>query len=525
MAAALFTSRSPKPPTPQEVVPPMPHVFVVPPEEDDSPAWCCFDAANPALSQVIEQPETPESPTFSFHPDMDTPVFRRNSRDPVIMPQRSIETRSVVEALMSDDFEGDADFDSDSEYEQLEESEDDPHSIQESPRSRPSRRLHDAANDSDVIEVIKVRRNRSPPQEAEDDRQILPPEPGNAQPNTLKSRASKVFKSLRGTLRSKSRIQAQDIFASGSSRSIAQDRTEISEQPETLPRPRSPGVSRRGSRILSQLFTAPPLKTRTSVAPFDEPPPASPISPTLLPSNSSSSMHGNFIASASSQEPLIRRSSLYEPSEQDQIRLQAASPTPTATTKSGTRRFSIMSLQKIFSFTSPKPPPAAAEPIDPPSTSDDSDRATPTLRSTPSSLISGSVPQTPTSTDDIIPPVRLVKRDETAPTDVPVFDSLDSMFDTNGGLNLGLGLGLSLDSGPGSTVVSEQDVEKTPRKPSSSWTSSMARLPSKLRANSFSPPPRVLEPENEDEDESLELRLDSFHFDNLSFDADQFKVT
>ncbi|CAA7267628.1 unnamed protein product [Cyclocybe aegerita] len=521
MAAALFTFRSPIPPTPQEELPPMPHVFVVPPEEDDSPAWCCFDAANPALSQVIEQPETPESPTFSFHPDMDTPVFRRNSRDPVIMPQRSIETRSVVEALMSDDFEGDGDFDSESEHEQLGESEEDPHSIQESPRSRPSRRLHDAADDSDVIEVIKVRRNRSPPQEAEEDRQSLPQE-ANARPNTLKSRASKVFRSLRGTLRSKSHVQAQDIFAAGSSKSIPQDRGESFEQPETLPQARSPSVSRRGSRILSQLFTAPPLKTRTSVASFDEPPPASPMSPIPLPSNSSSSIHGNFVASASSQEPLIRRSSLYEPSEQDQIRLQAASPTPTTATKSGTRRFSIMSLQKIFSFASPKPPPAAAEPIDPPS--DDSDRATPTLRSTPSSLISGSVPQTPTSIDDIVPPVRLVKRDETAPPDVPVFDSLNSMFDTSGGLNLGLGLGLSLDSGAGSTVVSEQDVEKTPRKSSSSWTSSMARLPSKFRANPFSPPPRVQEPEDEDEDESLELRLDSFHFDNLSFDADQFKA-
>jgi len=109
----------------------------------------------------------------------------------------------------------------------------------------------------------------------------------------------------------------------------------------------------------------------------------------------------------------------------------------------------------------------------------------------------------------------LVGKDDTVMADVPVFDSLDSMFDTNAGLNLGLGLGLDLDSRDPDIAFRENTP--TPRKSSSSslWESITPRRLGKSRASS---PPL----EEEDADTSLEMRLDSLHFESLSFDADRF---
>ncbi|KAF8964655.1 hypothetical protein BDZ97DRAFT_1814926, partial [Flammula alnicola] len=441
----------------------MPNVFVVPPEEDETPAWCFFDADNPALSQVVERPETPDITILAFPSDNDTPVFSRNSPgsiDSAIMPRRSLESISVVEALMNHEAHGDDDSDNDSGFGR--DSRDERHT-----------NLRDAADDSDVIEVVKVNERQSLQAFSEYKRSV-----------TLKSRASKVFKSLKGSLRS-SKPRAQDIFPSVPS-SIQITQTAERTPQETLPRPRTPTISRRGSRILSQYassFTSP-----SSSAP-------------------------NSILS----NPLSRRPSLYSAEAQDEARLQAASPTPTTSSSKSSSRFSILNLQKLFSFSPPAP--SSTVPVATPFAFPDSG-ATPALRSsscTPrsdASSVSTSAPQTPTSTEEVTP-VRLVSRKDTA--DFPAFNSFESVFDANGGLNLGLGLGLSLDS-----TSSSGSQQTTPRKSfgSSSTISSWGSITPKRFSKA---PIRRSQGHDDDGDEgdtSLEMRLDSLHFDSLSFDAD-----
>ena len=91
-------------------------------------------------------------------------------------------------------------------------------------------------------------------------------------------------------------------------------------------------------------------------------------------------------------------------------------------------------------------------------------------------------------------------------SELPAFMAFDSAFDANVGLNLGLGLGLDLDS------------QSTPRKknPSDSrWRPKALKKAKSTSRNSY----------DEAGDDCLEMRLDSFHFDDLSFDADEFQAT
>ncbi|KDR73418.1 hypothetical protein GALMADRAFT_251074 [Galerina marginata CBS 339.88] len=497
----------------------MPNVFVVPPEEDHTPPWCFFDAENPALSQIMERPETPEIGNLSFPSDDDTPTLSRHrpgAIDTAIMPRRSTETVSVVDALMSEEGHANEDSDSDSEFEGDMNFPDHSHAIQESNRSEPSR-THDRepANDSDVIEVVKVSRRKSSSDEQHDqERQSLRAFSDYKRTTTLKSRASKVFKSLKGSLRS-SKPRVQDIFplapSSSSSSQISQEPESVNHPPqETVPRPRTPIVSRRGSRILSQLFVAPSLKSRSSVSSFDD----SPSSPELNPVSSPPfSPQSDFTSNAPS-----RRSSFYNRADHDEARLKATSPTPTMASYSNKRRFSIMSLQKLFSFSSSTPNPHShtASPV----SFDEPDRATPIPRSTsctPPSAASSvttvsalSGPQTPTSTE--VTPEPLVRSKDS--TDLPVFDSFDSVFEKNAGLNLGLGL--SLDSSPYPQPTTAPGGFSASGS-LGSWGSITHNIKPSAKASS-----QIPRTHDDPGDTSLEMRLDSFHFDSISFDAGQF---
>ncbi|KAF8160599.1 hypothetical protein BJ912DRAFT_935888 [Pholiota molesta] len=351
------------------------NVFVTPPEEDETPAWCCFDADNPAFSQVMENPDSPDITVLAF--------------PPTSIPPDSTE----IPTLWTPD--DDIDSDTESDYGREATLEDDPQAIRESTRHQP-RDPRNAADDSDVIEVVKDVFAPSPPVPS------LPKYPD----------------------------------------------TQPLPREEAPSRPRTPTVSRRGSKILTQLFTAPSLKSQSSMSSFDDQAAASPRQSITSPTSSVFSI-GNPTS--------LHNPSIYSAAMQDEARLQAASPTPTtSSSKSATRRFSMQSLQKLFSFSSasPAPPISVTTPI----MHDDSSRTTPTPRSTsstpPSVLSSTSGPQTPTSSEEVTH-VRLVSRKDTA--DIPGFDSFESVFDTNVGLNLGLGLGLNLDP--------DLDVEKTPRKP------------------------------------------------------------
>jgi len=474
----------------------MPNVFVVPPEEDQTPPWCFFNAENPALSQVVERPETPEIAVLDLAYNDDTPVYRTNPHpDSVVPTSKGIETISVVHALLRGEADGDDDDDndSDSEFEQ-EDLEDDPCVTHNSHRQESARTVRDVADDSDVIEVVRLSRKDCSSQDSEEIRSIQAASERKHN-TTLRYRASKVFRSLRGSLRS-SKPPVQDIFKSPPSISSSQST-------HTHSRARTPTMSRRSTLILSQLFTSPSpsLKSRNSMASFDEPI-SSPTetSPPPLPPQSKPL-----------KKIMSRRSSLYAAEAQDEARLQAASPTPTTTsTKSGIRRFSIMNLQRLFSFSSSAP--SSASQIDASVPFDDSGRATPTPRSnapTPrSSVTTTSGPQTPTSSEGKSSAYILSTQDA---SDLPAFMGFDSAFDANVGLNLGLGLGLDLDS-------SSYSQQATPRKKLSSdsrWRPKALKKAKPTSQNSY----------DEAGDDGLEMRLDSFHFDDLSFDADEFQAT
>ncbi|KAF8163011.1 hypothetical protein B0H34DRAFT_856603 [Crassisporium funariophilum] len=514
--------------TPSVPPAPMPNVFVVPPEEDETPTWCFFDAAEPALSQIVERPETPDIDIdmFSFPPDSDTPPFRRvspGSAHPVIMPRRSNEQQSVVDALINNEDVMYQDDDTDSEYEQDLELEEPTTLVQAQSRSEPPRTTNrNVADDSDVIEVVKVRRNRRASEEESAEQQSVAPSVEMKRSNTIKSRASKAFRSLTGSLRSSKSRSKTSISSGPSSRSSSQHQLEAPESPMsgTFPQAPAPSISRRGSRVLSQLFVAPSLKTRTSISSFDE--------PTPIPSSS----HIEFAAPSSAS----RRSSLYEDAAiQDQARLQAASPAPTTSSfKTKNRRFSMLNLQKLFSFSSSTPAPTAVSSVQSPPSPvafDDANCDTPTFRSlsstppsAPSSMGTTSGPQTPTSADGEFPVCQVVLEEKTSPR--TTYSGFDSMFDTNAGLNLGLGLGIGLDSTP--SVSSQEQTPRRNDRASSSFSSrsfDMITPKQRNKAKGLSHPLPAHERDvftDEPGDESLEMKLDSFHFKDLSFDADKF---
>ncbi len=473
----------------------MPNVFVVPPEEDETPAWCFFDAENPASSEVMERPDTIS--LFSLAEDAFAPYDdRADEMDTTITP-KSFANVSVVDAMISDNYrrQGDIDSDTDSEYEQDTGAEDDPNSIRESIRQRPGDAVRNVADDSDVIEVVKVsRKTRSGVQDGADTQEATGSQPGVKRTATLKARASKVFRSLTGTLRSKPK---------GHDAPLPVPPIPSLPQTDVAERPRSPTVVRRASKTLSDLFTTPSLKSQPSIASLDDRPPMSPTE-----STSTTSPPPSMRAPS---KPLTRRPSLYSAAEHEEARLRAASPTPTTSSaKSTTRRISV-TLQKLFSF-SPASSTAA-----PSAESEDFGRTTPTPRSTtstPASTMSSVLttgPETPTSTEEVNS-VRLVSPKDS--TDLPAFESFESVFDANVGLNLGLGLGLDLNA------TSTPNI--TPRKSrSSSLKHSWEAMSSKRFTKGPSAP--IQAPSlDEDADASLEMRLDSFHFDDLSFDANQF---
>jgi hypothetical protein len=412
----------------------MPNVFVVPPEEDQLSPWCCFDATEapplePGYSTILDV-EFLDGALGVLHTESHAPIFHRDaegpfeSRNPIIMPRKSIETRSITGVLMNDEY-----YDTDDELE-LEQDQD-----VQAPREG---RRREAGEDSEIVEVVKVRRysrNDEVPSNARAPAKNT---------KSFKSRASKAFQSLKnvgkGSTRSKRR--AQDIFTSPPS-----------TEDEPPPRAKTPTMSRRGSIILSQIFNNPAtIKARPSVSSFEAP--QSP-SESIFPSSSSSSVlnqpplptlsHDSFsppdFLNPSSSSPLLQWT--------DPQGFRSPSPTPSTQTSSARRRFSVISLQRIFSFSSSDPGVDATP--RPTSMSRDS-----TGPSSASSL----GPDTPT--------------EELAPLPLPLPHSHQIYSETAKGNTMH-----SKAAAAGASIVSSGDV-------------------------------------------SFEMRLDSLHFESLSFDADRF---
>ncbi|KAG5645846.1 hypothetical protein DXG03_005188 [Asterophora parasitica] len=334
----------------------IPNVFIVPPEEE-GPAWCCFDA-NEAPLQLATSPDITflDSALSMLHTDPRTSFFRDAngpfaSHNGVGMPAKSSETRSVLDDLMDSQYP-----DSDDEMEMYMGM-----GMEQEVRSGGGR---ETGNDSEVVEVIKLRRHRR-------DNEHHPRDSPQKASKSLRSRASKAFRSLRnvGTIRSKRK--AQDVFPSN---------TDSRELPS---RSRTPTMSRRSSAVFSQLFSPPPTNSsRSSVSSFDA---ARSSTQSPPPAYSSPPSHHSHESHPSSRPSLTSPSSMTF----DHQDFRSPSPTPSTQTKSNKRRFSMLSLQRMFSFSGDEfsegigSPTSMSRDSTGPSTSSSSGPDTPTDESTP----------------------------------------------------------------------------------------------------------------------------------------------
>ena len=392
----------------------MPNVFVVPPEEEDSPTWCYFDAAQTPEHDLSTLPDVDvlETALNVFqHSDSFPPVFSRDSAhgsmDAVVMPRRG-ERQSISDVLMKDE--------------------------EENQGPRGTVRGREPGDDSEIVEVVKVKRNdRQNPTDS-----AAPP---TKRSKTFRSRASKAFRSIKNVGRS-TKPNAKNIFASSvgtqvssTSRQTQRQTEEESPLPPPPPRIRSPTLSRRGSFILSQIFHTPNLKTRAS---FDTSFPSEPAFPSSS-TQSSPYTHLSHADTSPSLTPDHNR-------DHDHDSLRPSSPTSTQSFSHSRRRLSILNLQRLFSF-SPSP-----------------DHST-TPTSTPTMSCDSSVPSTSSTSSG---------------PDTPMDDPYPPELVGSGKLGGAAGTG--------------------------EWRSPKTE----------SPP--VVAPG----DISIEMRLDSLHFDSMSFDVDRF---
>ncbi|KAE9406475.1 hypothetical protein BT96DRAFT_915421 [Gymnopus androsaceus JB14] len=308
-------------------------------------------------------------------------------------------------------------------------------------------------NDSEIIEVIKVRRHT---QEERD----LPPsvsEPTfKPSKSSFRSRASRAFSSIRNVGRSVSRSR-------------------ISPSDEESSRAPSPTPSRRGSMVFSSLFShQPSLKSRSSFDSFNDPSPlqaSSSVPLGQIHAPSSAEMHG-FAPYPDTDDEDVEEDIQTTPRASRIPTSLRSSSSSTSVPQFSRRRFSVLNLF---------------------SASKDSD-------------ISDAGPSTVTLPSTPIPPS--LSRDSIGPSRT---DSTES----------------STSSGP-ETPVDDVFPEPLPHRPSISLLKRLptfSRSPRKSRAGTT--PIIVAKPvtPSSDREEDLsfgEIRLDSLHFDEMSFDATRF---
>ncbi|KAH7930896.1 hypothetical protein BV22DRAFT_1042979 [Leucogyrophana mollusca] len=417
----------------------MPHVFVIPPEEEqqENPPWCCFDAD--------ELPESngdfPSNPDIHFlddpyllqQPETSAPVFRRPSIDEpgsgIVMPKKG-ETRSMTDSSPSED------------------------------RASGERvRRRDVREDSDVVEVVKVKRSKEPV--GSNDR--LEHNSNMKRSKTFKARATKAFKSIKNLNVGKSaqrKPHVKELWTSSESMPgiFKGMQEQIRQQQEQCAPPLpQPSLSRRNSRSLSHLFqSAKPPRSEWNTKPS---PPVSPSEPThIIPSDTSSSLP--YLRGSDTTTSLVE---VFAPSDYEGSPDRPVSPG--LSVRKSRRRFSVLELHRLFSFSSSSP--------------DDPMPTSPTTAF--ASSCSPSAPSSSTSTTSSECP------------DVPTEEGAYAAVRF-----------LDLD-------VDEINDDALTKQSAPHWRRSLG-----AEHNSALPPPRDL---------SFEMRLDSLHFDSLSFDPEDFDVS
>ena len=493
MASALFTPSMTTTNTLQ-----MPKVFIIPPEEDHSPPWCYFDAAKRGLNR-FSQVDSFDSALISVGAN-NSAALKTGSSDNIVL--------SVLDQHASVCVENDIDYDCEAELHFEEEWDFGDKSLQESNVSQCALPYgsEEPGDDSDVTEVIKIgRRGRG------DEELLYIGQNGRStngtRSKTLKSRASRVFYSLKNVGRRKSFklpairdsvMSPQAHFASASLSEVSQTR-EISDTPRTLTLPG------RSSILISQIFTPPTGHiSRPSFSHTEEY-----VNPSITHSNS---------PSAISESPKARPSLSYSVdsthSDRPTFVPRAASPSPSFLNK---RHFSKMNIQKLFSFTTSTSSVSTASTISGDLTLSSNDDMVPTSLSPSTYSEQGAdcdegveriIPRCTGTADigtDLHHPgttnlsanIEQKRHNDVACNEL---DSLAADLSFNLGSDLNLELGLELGLSP--TIYQVNDASlRGPHRDSS-------REVGKGRRSR--------------DDISFGKRLDSLHFDDISFDVNKF---
>ncbi|THH15021.1 hypothetical protein EW146_g5400 [Bondarzewia mesenterica] len=216
--------------------PPVPNVYVHPPEEEQvgNPPWCYFDASEPheellplssshdffsgsqtltSISEVMVRPTADDA--AAFHRAM-------TEFDDAVMPRRSTFYHQRPESplgIRADE-------------------------IRERVKVKES-----VGEDEDVIEVVKLRKSAMREEMAEKPALTL------KKSKTFKARATSAFRSLKIVGRGSRKVSAQEVFSSSdnSARSSQETSPGTQETPLWLTTP-TPKLKRRVSRSLSQMF-------------------------------------------------------------------------------------------------------------------------------------------------------------------------------------------------------------------------------------------------------------------------------
>ncbi|KAF7777466.1 hypothetical protein Agabi119p4_3538 [Agaricus bisporus var. burnettii] len=369
-----------------------PDIYVIPPAEDSAAPWCCYNSRN-----SIDDDDDSQSIRY-IQASHQTPYFHRTmlGSDGLVLPSRkqSADSQSIVDAL------GDADEFTDDELdlgpmgivpEEAEEDDDLGYELGLAHESRPPPEPYsEVGDDSDIIEVFKLRRQSMRAAHTYDDLHETLQSPAELNKSSLRFRATKAFHSLRGAVRPS---PALSNTTQDSSKTVATSNAEpLRPRTKLRPKPRVQDIfhpidnipqteksdtdqqSRRPSSRLARIIT-PRLRQRPSniavtatspepsthsatVSPVFQQEPVRSYTPSQHSSSSIQTQHA-FEPDAGSTPNLSQNFQLgnrcFSPPMPHQTLPRSFSPTPVSrsispvpSTSQASGRFSIRKLQRIF---------------------------------------------------------------------------------------------------------------------------------------------------------------------------------
>lgn len=282
----------------------------------------------------------------------------------------------------------------------------------------------------------------------------------------------------------------------------------------------------RVTRRLSQFFS-PPSRSQPSLALLGSTSgKSSGLTSPSQPILSSQSTSSNPSEAYDFGPPSPRKSTDSRPTES-----RSMSPITASTSKNKTfKRFAKLNLHRMFSFSSTSSSASHLNresdrhihnDTEPVPTATDSGRATPTLQRKPS-------PSASTSSESSVGPRTPTITEEAAPVQPPPLARRGTLSFDEEGQNVSLDFGDFETPAPDVVAPSEsgQSIAPDSYLSFSSQSKISNSTSGSTTASKFSsqPSPPLLagEEDEEDGDVSYELKLDSLHFDDISFDVDQF---